>query len=463
MATRWFYPRGMSDLISALGEAGLEPVTDADVLAAHSVDHAGLVPPGRAAALVRARSTEAVSAVVRIAAEFGAPVVAQGARTGLAGAATAVDGAILLDLSPMDRIVSIDPVNRLAVCQPGVLNAAVSGAAAEFGLRYSPDPGSWQIATIGGNIATAAGGMCCVKYGTTPEYVLGLEVVLASGEVMRCGRQTAKGVAGYDLVRLFCGSEGTLGIITEATLKLSPVPAERLTLAAVFDTTADAGRAVTAIMASGAQPSLLELIDNTHLRALEALRPMGLPAEAAALLLVGADTDPDAELVAVERLCAAAGASEVYRATDAAEADALLESRRSAYHAMERLGTVLVDDVAVPRSRLAEALDGVQDVARRHGVVIGVIAHAGDGNLHPNIIVHPEDPASLAAGRAAFDEILEMALAMGGTITGEHGVGMLKRDWLARELDPVNLAVQRRIKEALDPLGILNPGKVLAG
>jgi glycolate oxidase len=250
---------------------------------------------------------------------------------------------------------------------------------------------------------------------------------------MRCGRETAKGVAGYDLVRLFCGSEGTLGVITEATVKLSPIPAGRLTLAAVFGTTADAGRAVTAIMAAGAQPSLLELIDNVHLRALEALRPMGLPTEAAAMLL------------------------------DAEEADALLESRRSAYHAMERLGTVLVDDIAVPRSRLAEALDGVQAAAAKHGVVIGVIAHAGDGNLHPNIIVHPEDPGSLEAGRAAFDEILEMALAMGGTITGEHGVGMLKRDWLAKELDPVNLAVQRRIKNALDPLGILNPGKVLAG
>ncbi|MEU6860260.1 FAD-linked oxidase C-terminal domain-containing protein [Glycomyces sp. NPDC046736] len=451
----------MSELVTALKSAGLAPVLDADVLAAHAVDHAGLVPAGKAAALVRARSTDEVSAAVQVAAEFGVPVVPQGARTGLAGAATAVDGALLLDLSQMDRILSIDPVNRVAVCQPGVLNAAISEAAKEFGLRYSPDPGSWQISTIGGNIATGAGGMCCVKYGTTPEYVLGLEVVLASGEVMRCGRTTAKGVAGYDLVRLFCGSEGTLGIITEATLKLSPIPAERLTLAAVFDTTADAGRAVTAIMASGAQPSLLELIDNTHLRALEALRPMGLPTEAAALLLAAADANPAAELVAIERLCVESGAAEVFRATDAEEADALLESRRSAYHAMEKLGTVLVDDVAVPRSRLAEALDAVQATAERHGVVIGVIAHAGDGNLHPNIIVHPEDPDSLAAGRAAFDEILETALAMGGTITGEHGVGLLKRDWLVKELDPVNLAVQRRLKDALDPLGILNPGKVL--
>ncbi|WP_026924416.1 FAD-binding oxidoreductase [Glycomyces arizonensis] len=453
----------MTDLHSALSEAGLTAVVDGDILAAHSVDQAQLVAPGRAAALVRARSTAEVSAVLRIASDLGAPVVPQGARTGLAGSATAVDGAILLDVSPMDAIVSLDPVNRTAVCQPGVRNAAISRAAAEHGLRYAPDPGSWETSTIGGNIATAAGGMCCVKYGVTAEYVLGLEVVMASGEVMRCGRQTAKGVAGYDLVRLFCGSEGTLGVITEATVKLSPIPRERLTLAAVFDTTADAGRAVTAIMASGAQPSLLELIDNVHLRALEDLRPMGLPTDAAALLLVAADNDPDAELIAIERLCEEAGAAEVYRATDATEADALLESRRMAYHAMEPLGTVLVDDVAVPRSRLAEALDGVQAAAERHGVVIGVIAHAGDGNLHPNIVVHPEDENSVAAGKAAFDEILEMTLAMGGTITGEHGVGMLKRDWLAREVDPVNLAVQRRIKEALDPLGILNPGKVLAG
>ncbi|GAB3655079.1 FAD-binding oxidoreductase [Glycomyces tarimensis] len=453
----------MSDLQTALADAGVAAVFDADILAAHSFDHARLVAPGRAAALVRAGSTEEVAAVMRVASDLRVPVVPQGARTGLAGSATAVDGAILLDVSPMDSILELDPVNRIAVCQPGVRNAAISEAAASHRLRYAPDPGSWQISTIGGNIATAAGGMCCVKYGVTAEYVLGLEVVMASGEVMRCGRQTAKGVAGYDLVRLFCGSEGTLGVITEATVKLSPIPTERLTLAAVFSTTAAAGTAVTSIMASGSQPSLLELIDNVHLRALEDMRPMGLPVEAAALLLVAADTDPSAELAEIERLCEAAGATEVYRATDATEADALLESRRSAYHAMERLGTVLVDDVAVPRSRLAEALDGVAAAAERHGVVIGVIAHAGDGNLHPNIVVHPEDEASVAAGEAAFDEILEMALAMGGTITGEHGVGMLKRDWLAKEVDPVNLAVQRRIKEALDPLGILNPGKVLAG
>ncbi|GAB3220836.1 FAD-linked oxidase C-terminal domain-containing protein [Glycomyces halotolerans] len=452
----------MRDLFSALDDAGLTAITDADVIASHSVDHATLVKPGRAVALVRVRSTEEVAAVMGVASELSVPVVAQGARTGLAGSATAVDGAILLDVSSMDTILSLDPVNRIAVCQPGVRNADISKAAADHGLRYAPDPGSWQISTIGGNIATAAGGMCCVKYGVTAEYVLGLEVVLSSGEVMRCGRQTAKGVAGYDLVRLFCGSEGTLGIITEATVKLSPVPADRLTLAAVFDTTAAAGRAVTSIMAAGTQPSLLELIDNVHLRALEDLRPMGLPTDAAALLLVAADTDPVAELAEIERLCEGAGATEVYRATDAAEADALLESRRAAYHAMERLGTVLVDDVAVPRSRLAEALDGVQAAAERHGVVIGVIAHAGDGNLHPNIVVDPADERSMAAGGAAFDEILEMALKMGGTITGEHGVGMLKRDWLARELDPVNLAVQRRIKDALDPQGILNPGKVLA-
>jgi glycolate oxidase len=452
----------MTDIASELAAAGLDVAADPDIVAAHAHDHARLVTPGTAACLVRATSTEQVATVLRTASKLGVPVVTQGARTGLSGAAAAVDGAVLLDVSGMDAIIGIDPVNRIAVCQPGVRNAAISRAAAEHGLRYAPDPGSWEISTIGGNIATAAGGMCCVKYGVTAEYVLGLEVVLASGEVMRCGRTTAKGVAGYDLARLFCGSEGTLGVITEATLKLSPIPSDRLTLAAIFDTTAAAGDAVTAIMASGAQPSLLELIDGVHLRALEQLRPMGLPTDAAALLLAGADGRPEAELTAIERICSESGAAETFRATDAMEADALMESRRSAFHAMEQLGTVLVDDIAVPVSRLAEALDGIAATADRHGVVIGVIAHAGDGNLHPNIVVDPTDERSLAAGQAAFDEILEMALAMGGTITGEHGVGVLKRDWLQREVDPVNLAVQRRLKAALDPLGILNPGKVLA-
>lgn len=453
MAPMW------DELREALGAAAV--ITDPDVLAAHSRDEAGLCEAGTPAVLVRPSDTAGVQAVMRFAAANNIPVVPQGARTGLSGAANAVDGCILLSTQALNKIVEVDPVNRLAVVQPGVVNADISRASAEHGLRYAPDPGSYESSTIGGNVSTNAGGMCCVKYGVTTEYVLALEVVLADGEILRCGRRTAKGVAGYDLVRLFTGSEGTLGVITEITVRLQPIPRQALTLAAVFPSTTSAGRAVTAITAAGAVPSLMELIDQVHLRAIEDYQPMGLDTKAAALLLAASDSGVEADLDEISRLCEEAGATEVYQATDAAEAEALLAARRLAYPAIEKLGTVIVDDIAVPRSKLAEALDGVAAASRKHGVLIGVIAHAGDGNLHPNIIVDSSNPASVASGQAAFDDIMRLAFSLGGTCTGEHGVGLLKRSWLAEEAGDTGIRVQKAIKDALDPAGLLNPGKVL--
>jgi glycolate oxidase len=398
--------------------------------------------------------------------------VPQGARTGLAGGANAVDGCLILSTTAMDQILTVDPVNRLAVVQPGVVNAALNRAAAAAGLRYPPDPGSWESSTIGGNVATNAGGMCCVKYGVTGEYVLGLEVVLASGEVVRTGRRTRKGVAGFDLTRLFVGSEGTLGVITEITVALRPPAEAALTLAAIFDSTAAAGAAVTAISSAGASPSLLELLDGVHLAAIEAHRPMGLPTGAAALLLASVDTGPRAadDLARLAELCHAAGAVELHVATDAEEAAALLAARRLAHPAMERVavaaypggqGGLIIDDIAVPVSRLAEMLDAVTTIADKHQVTVAMVAHAGDGNLHPNIVFDRADPASVAVGQLVFDEIMAVGLAMGGTCTGEHGVGLLKRAWLAEEIGPVGMRLHRSIKDSFDPLGILNPGKVL--
>lgn len=445
-------------------------ITDADLLEMYRRDEADLVADGQPVAVVRPRTTAEVVAVVKAAAEHRVPIVPQGARTGLAGGANAVDGCVVISLTLMDQILEIDPVNRLAVVQPGVVNAVLGRAVREKGLHYPPDPGSFESSTIGGNVATNAGGMCCVKYGVTTGYVVGLEVVLADGEVLRTGRRTPKGVAGYDLTSLFVGSEGTLGIVTEVTLALRPAPEESLSLVAVFPTTAAAGRAVNEIMAGGATPSLLELIDNVHLRAIEAYRPMGLDEEAAALLLAAADTGAraGADLDQVAAIAQACGASEVYRATDAEEAAALLAARRTAHPAMEHLaatlhdrGGLIIDDVAVPRSRLADLLDGIAAIAARHEITVGVVGHAGDGNLHPNIVVDRDDPQSVGRGHAVFDEIMELGLALGGTCTGEHGVGLLKRDWLATEVGPVGMRVQRAIKDALDPQGILNPGKIL--
>jgi len=446
-------------------------VTDPDLLRLHARDEADLCAAGSPAVVTRPRTTEQVQAILRIATLHGVPVVPQGARTGLAGAANAVDGSIVLSLTAMDRIVEIDPINRIAVVEPGVVNAVLNRAVAEHGLRYPPDPGSWETSTIGGNVATNAGGMCCVKYGVTTDHVLGLEVVLADGELLRCGRRTPKGVAGYDLTRLFVGSEGTLGVITQITVALRPVAEEALTLVAVFPTTAAAGAAVSAIAAAGATPSLLELLDQVHLRAIEAYRPMGLRTDAKALLLAACDTGSRAadDLARIATLCEDAGAAEVYTATDAAEAAALLQARRLAHPAMEALaratypdgnGGMVIDDVAVPRSRLAELLSGVERISAEYGIPIGVVGHAGDGNVHPNLVVDRADPSSVDAGQRAFDAIMALGLSLGGTCTGEHGVGLLKREWLANELGPVGMRVHRAIKEALDPDGILNPGKV---
>ena len=460
----------IDDLRRALPEGSV--LTDPDLLRGYQRDEADLCGYGVPAVVVRPRATPDVIAALSIAARHRVPVVPQGARTGLAGAANAVDGAVVVSCTAMDRILELDPVNRYAVVQPGVVNAALSRAAAEHGLAYPPDPGSWESSTIGGNVATNAGGMCCVKYGVTAEYVLGLEVVLAGGEVLRTGRRTAKGVAGYDLTRLFVGSEGTLGVITEITVALRPAADDALTLVAIFPSTAGAGSAVASIAAAGLSPSLMELLDQVHLRAIEAYRPMGLRTDAKAMLLAAVDTGTRAaaDLDRLAKLCAAAGADEVYQASDSTEADALLAARRLAHPAMERLaaethpngnGGLIIDDVAVPRSRLAEMLDGVERISAEHGVPVAVVGHAGDGNLHPNIVVDRADPASVDRGRRVFDAIMELGLALGGTCTGEHGVGLLKRDWLAREIGPIGLRVHRAIKAALDPDNLLNPGKVL--
>ncbi|GAA2358247.1 FAD-binding oxidoreductase [Streptomyces carpaticus] len=454
----------MSDLVTRLLE-GLPAeavLTDTDVLDSYAHDMASFCPAGAPAVLVLPREREQVQHVLRVASELRVPVVPQGARSGLSGAANAVDGCVLLSLVRMNRIVNIDPVNRIAVVEPGVVNADLSKAVAGHGLAYPPDPSSWEQCTIGGNIGTGAGGLCCVKYGVTAEYVLGLDVVLADGRLLSTGRSTTKGVAGYDLTRLFVGSEGTLGVVVRAVVALRPAPPPQLVLAAEFGSAAAAGDAVCRIMAAGHTPSLLELMDRTSVRAVNRLLKMGLPESTEALLLAGFDTpEPGAELAAVGELCRAAGATEVVPAEDAAESEMLLAARRAGLSALEAVkGTTMIDDVCVPRARLADLLDGVARIADRHRLTIGVIAHAGDGNTHPTVCFDATDPDESRRARESFDAIMALGLQLGGTITGEHGVGVLKREWLARELGPDSLEVQRGIKAVFDPLGILNPGKV---
>ncbi|MEU3204613.1 FAD-linked oxidase C-terminal domain-containing protein [Streptomyces cyaneofuscatus] len=454
----------MSDLLERL-RTGLPAealITDPDVTASYAHDMASFCEAGTPAVVVLPRTVEQVQHVMRTATELRVPVVPQGARTGLSGAANASDGCVVLSLVRMDRILEISPVDRIAVVEPGVINAVLSRAVNEHGLYYPPDPSSWETCTIGGNIGTASGGLCCVKYGVTAEYVLGLDVVLADGRLLTTGRRTAKGVAGYDLTRLFVGSEGSLGIVVKAVLALKPQPPQQLVLAAEFPSAAAACDAVCRIMERGHTPSLLELMDGTTVRAVNRLASMGLPETTEALLLCAFDTpDPAADLAAVGALCTAAGATEVVPADNPAESELLLQARRMSLTALEAVkSATMIDDVCVPRSRLGEMLAGTAAIAERYDLTIGVCSHAGDGNTHPVVCFDHTDPDESRRARESFDAIMALGLELGGTITGEHGVGVLKKEWLARELGETGIELQRGIKAAFDPLGLLNPGKL---
>ncbi|MFI6297094.1 FAD-binding oxidoreductase [Nonomuraea sp. NPDC050790] len=452
----------MADLAAALRAAvpGLTVLDDADVMDSYRRDQAPGLPAGLPAAVAMPEDTAQVAAAVTTAAAYGAPIVVRGAGSGLAGAANAVDGCLVLSTQRMNRILSIDRAERLATVQPGVINADLRKAVAGHGLFYPPDPGSYEMCTVGGNAATNAGGMCCVKYGVTGDYVRGLEAVLADGSVLRTGGRTVKGVAGYDLTGLLVGSEGTLAVITELTLALRPAPAPPRTVVAQFGSAAAAGAAVTAILDSGAEPSILEIIDATTLRAIECWQPLGIEAGTAAMVIAQSDSPREEDLRRIEGACA--GADEVIVADDAAESEMLMQARRLAYPALERLGATLLDDVAVPLPRLVELIEGVEAIARDRGLTVGLFGHAGDGNMHPTVVYPHGDAEAERRAFQVFDDIVALALRLGGTVTGEHGVGLLKRSWLERELGETARRTQRAIKAALDPRDLLNPGKAIA-
>ncbi|HEY1973070.1 MAG TPA: FAD-linked oxidase C-terminal domain-containing protein, partial [Pseudonocardia sp.] len=403
---------------------------------------------------------------VRACAALRVPVVPRGAGTGLSGGANAVDGCVVLCLEAMREVLLIDPAERLAVVQPGVVNDDLRAAVAEHGLWYPPDPASSPWSTLGGNVATNAGGLCCVKYGVTRDYVLALEAVTAAGEVVRVGRRTAKGVAGYDLVGLLVGSEGTLAVITEVTVRLRPRRgAPTRTVVGFFDTLAAVGAAVAGVTEAGLQPAIFELVDRHCLRAVQEWKRMELPDSAAALLLAQSDQPGEAGKAEVAALLAEferAGARDAMASTDEVEAEALFAARRLAYPALEQRGdAVLTEDVCLPRGQLATMLERIEQIGQRHQILIANVAHAGDGNLHPLMVTRHGDEAARVRSQAAFEEIVDTAIDLGGTVTGEHGVGLLKRRGMRRELGPVSLRLHRAIKAAWDPDDLLNPGKVV--
>ena len=455
--------RAMSDDLPELTRL-LSPgavVTDDGIIEGYLRDRAATVPAGRARAVVRPRTVAEVSSTLRWASENSVPVVPRGAGTGLSGGANAIDGCLMLSLERLTAIREISARHQYAVVEAGVLNADLGRAAAAAGMFYPPDPGSFEISTIGGNLATNAGGMRCVKYGVTRDSVLGLEVVLADGRVIRTGARSIKNVAGLDLTSLFVGSEGTLGVITAATVRLRPLPeTPPAVFVASFPTLPGAGQAVSDIAALAVTPSMLELIDNASINVIEDYRRMDLDRSAAALI-VGQTDGPDAQAEAerIAAVCERAGADYVVFTQDPAEADALIAARRLAGTALLASGPTVIEDIGVPRSRLAEMLVTIGKIAAEANVRVATVGHAGDGNLHPTLLLDGTDQATYDHALKVAEAICRAALAHGGTVTGEHGVGVLKRGWLADQLDPDVLDVHRRIKAALDPANLLNPGR----
>jgi glycolate oxidase len=448
-------------LRASLGSDGVS--TAPEDLAAYAYD--GTWSEQAPAVVSHPRTTQHVVDVLRLAQQYRVPVVPRGAGTGLAGGALPVPGAICLNLARMNRIIEISPQDTLAVVQPGVVTRDLQVAVERVSLFYPPDPASVYQCTIGGNVATNAGGPRCLKYGVTGDYVLGLEVVLPGGQVLRLGGRTMKNVTGYDLARLFVGSEGTLGVVTEITLRLIPLPAAQLTALATFPRLSDACLAVGNILAAGITPLVAELMDQTAARAVEEFKHLGLPTDVEALLLVAVDGEACAVLDGIARVAdtlRSSGAREVRQAATAEESEALWEARRNVAPALARLARDrLGEDIVVPRSRIPEMVARIGEIGRKYELTIALLGHVGDGNLHPSILCDRRDAGQMARVEQAASELLLASVALGGTLTGEHGIGVFKRDHVVAALDANALAAMARVRAAFDPYGIMNPGKKL--
>jgi glycolate oxidase len=405
-----------------------------------------------------------VSNVLRWANEARVPVVTRGSGTGLSGGSVPVPGGLVLCLVRLNKILEVDTRNLTMTAEPGVLTQQISDAAAATGLFYPPDPGSIKISTIGGNVAENSGGLRGLKYGVTRDYVMALEVVLADGRILSTGTKCVKDVAGFTLKDLFIGSEGTLGVITRVTLRLIPRPQAKRTLLALYDRMTDAAQTISAIIENKIIPCTLEFLDRTTIQCVEGYARIGLPTDAEAVLLMEVDGHPaqvEEQAAQLEELAGAHQARQVRRARDEEEALRLATARRSAFSALARLApTVILEDVTVPRSELARMVARVQEVAARHRLRIGTFGHMGDGNLHPTFLTDERNEEEVQRVEKAMREVFEYAVQLGGTITGEHGVGLAKKPFLAGALGPVALDVMRRVRKSFDPNGILNPGKI---
>ena len=451
----------IDELTQILGQA--QVLTEKEDLIPYSFDGTAVLRQ-LPRAVVFPRSAAEVAAVLTLAGRHKVPVVARGSGTGLSGGSVPVPGSIVLCLLKMDRLVELDARNFTLRAQAGVLTQAICDAADAAGLFYPPDPGSIKVSTIGGNVAENSGGLRGLKYGVTRDYVMGLEVVLADGEICLLGNKCVKDVAGYSLKDLFIGSEGTLGVVTEVLLKLLPKPAARQTLLATYALMEAAAETVSAIIAAKIVPCTLEFLDSRTIRCVEDYAHVGLPLDADAVLLIEVDGHPAAvadDAARIRELCSRNGATSVRVASDAAEAARLAAARRSAFSALARMRpTTILEDATVPRSELARMIRFIQETARKHRLEIATFGHFGDGNLHPTFLTDERDKDEMHRVELAMQDIFSQALALGGTITGEHGVGLAKKAFLKGQLGESSYALLKRVKRTFDPANLLNPGKI---
>lgn len=430
-------------------------IDDEQILKSYERDQAPFAPSAKAAAVLIAKTIDEVSKAVKFANQESIPVVIRGAGSGLAGGANSIQGCLVISLEKLNRIIEIDQVNQIARVEAGVINSDLDKAAEEFGLTYLPDPASRSWSTIGGNIATNAGGMCCVKYGVTAQHVRAIKVVLSDGEIVEFGFPTKKAVTTLDLLHLFIGSEGTLGVVVEATLSLVPRLKKPVTLIATFPSITKAADAAIEMLI--VRPSMLELIDKTTLSAVEAWKPMGFENCEAVLIMQSDESAIDCQRA--QEIALKHGALDAIYSDDPKDSDDLIQVRKLAYSSLERLGVALLDDVAVPVSKISQLVSGVESIAKKHSVKVGVFGHAGDGNMHPTIIYPHNDKEAEARALKAFNEIIALAQSLGGTASGEHGIGGLKLSALINETPERILRIQQEIKAILDPNKIFNPGK----
>ena len=405
-----------------------------------------------------------ISEILKLANEHRFPVIPRGAGTGFTGGSLPVEGGVVLVLTKMNRILQIDTENLVAIVEPGVVTAELQKEVEKLGLFYPPDPASLKSSTLGGNVAECAGGMRAVKYGVTKDYVMGLEVVLPTGEIITMGGKTVKGVVGYDLTKLMVGSEGTLGIITKIILRLLPLPKAKRTMLAIFPNIEAAANTVSQIISSRIIPTTLEFMDNATIRCVEHYSHLGLPVDAGALLIIEVDGRPEAlasEVEEIKQICQSKNAIDIKIARDSKEADDLWKARRSVSQAVIKLNpTKINEDITVPRSRVPDILKRLESIARKYNLIIVNFGHAGDGNIHVNVMINKENPEEVERAKVAVKEIFQAALDLEGTLSGEHGVGITKMPYIHLELGDMGLEVMKRIKRAFDPNNVLNPGKV---